>query len=129
MPVLPPLERGNTPVTARGTGAFQKVSAENYTRNLGRSFSGFAQAIRDCALFLFPAGGAGLRASAFLHEMTRRNEQENQLDDCIKNKKNYCANCALKFSEHQNHSFTEAVVKTRSPFFYNHRQGMEDAAK
>ena len=59
MPVLPLLEWVNPPDAAIEAEVFQKVSAENYIRSLGRSFSGFAQADRDCAFFLFLAGNAG----------------------------------------------------------------------
>ena len=59
MLVSPSSGLGNPTVAATQAEVFRKVSAENYIRSLGRSFSGFAQAARDCALFLFPGRDAG----------------------------------------------------------------------
>jgi len=54
LPVSPSSGLGNPTVEAAQAEVFRKVLAENYIRSLGRSFNGFAQAIRDYALFLFP---------------------------------------------------------------------------
>ena len=88
MLVLPSLGQGNLTVEAAQVEVFQKVLAENYIRSLGRSFSGFAQAARDCALFLFPGRDAGRTPSTAGLGRGRRNRGENQLEDCIKNQKN-----------------------------------------
>ena len=71
-----------------GTIDFRKDSAGNYIRSLGRSFSGFAQAARDCALFLFPGRDAGRRRPGSLLCGVCRNGIGNQLEECIKIKKN-----------------------------------------
>ena len=67
---------------------FRADSAGNYTRSLGRSFSGFAQAAWDCALFPFLDRDAGRRCSTPLLRRGCRNDNENQLEECIKKQKN-----------------------------------------
>ena len=88
MPVLPSAGLGSPTVEAAQAEVFRKVLAENYIRSLGRSFSGFAQAARDCALFLFPGRDSDQRHPMLLLRPGRRNGNENQLEKCIKNQKN-----------------------------------------
>ena len=85
---------GVSSVVNRGCGSgddgFSGRFGGKFIRSLGRSFSGFAQAVRDCALFLFPGGDAGRRCSTPLFRRGCRNDNENQLEECIKNRKTLC---------------------------------------